>query len=176
MKMVSVMVSLAVAAAGLSAQQPDSAHAGHHGMGMMEPMMRVMVYMPEHLLMKKEQLGLTDQQVTRITAIRDAAKTVHDAAQADVKTHTQALQQAMQASAPDTTALRQHFQAMHTAMGTAHFAMLKSAAQAKALLTDAQRGRVEGWADAMEMHHEHMRGGHPMGPDSAHHRETQPSR
>ena len=127
--------------------------------------------------MKKEQLGLTDQQVSRITAIRDAAKTTHDAAQADVKTHMQALQQTMQASAPDTTALRQHFQAMHTAMGNGHFAMLKSAAQAKAVLTDAQRGRVEGWADAMEqMHHERMRSWHRMGPDSAHHREAQPSR
>jgi hypothetical protein len=58
----------------------------------------------------------------------------------------------MAAPAPDTTAVRQHFQAAHAAMGNAHWAMLRAAAQAKAVLTEAQRGRVEGWADAMESH------------------------
>jgi Spy/CpxP family protein refolding chaperone len=121
-----------------------------HMSQMMGPMMRGMGYMPEHLLMKKDQLQLTAQQVTRLTALRDAGKTAHDAAHADAKTHMDALRQVLQANAPDTTALRQHFQAAHSAMGNAHLAMLRATAQAKAVLNDAQRGRVEGWMDAME--------------------------
>jgi Spy/CpxP family protein refolding chaperone len=174
MKVIRTLLALAVAAP-LAAQQPDSAKRpmGHQmGPGMMQgrmmemqgtmgpmmghmsqmmgPMMRGMGYSPEHLLMKKDQLRLTAQQVTRLTALRDASKTAHDAAQADAKTHMDALHQVLQANAPDTTTLRQHFQAAHSAMGTAHLAMLRAVAQAKAVLNDAQRGRVEGWMDAME--------------------------
>jgi hypothetical protein len=179
MKVFHTLLALAVAAP-LAAQQPDTskvrtpmAHEGHgmmqgrmmerHGpmMGHMShmagPMMRGMGYNPEHLLMKKDQLQLTAQQITRLTALRDAAKTTHDAAQADAKTHMDALQQVLQASTLDTTALRQHFQAAHSAMGNAHFAMLRATAQAKAVLNDAQRGRVEGWMDAMEQMGPRMR-------------------
>ena len=184
MKALHTLFVLAVAAP-LAAQQPDSARKpatpmGHEmgqmmGPGMMQgrmmemqgmmghmsqmmgPMMRGMAYNPEHLLMKKDQLQLTAQQITRLTALRDAAKTAYDAAQADAKTHMDALQQVLQANAPDTAALRQHFQAAHSAMGNAHLAMLRATAQAKAVLTDAQRGRVEGWMDAMEQMGPRMR-------------------
>jgi hypothetical protein len=78
-----------------------------------------------------------------------------------------ALHQVLQANAPDTTALRQHFQAAHSAMGTAHFAMLRASAQAKAVLNDAQRGRVEGWMDAMEQMGPMMRM-HQAPADSGH--------
>jgi len=153
---------LALAVAPLAAQEP--AHPAHPAQGMpiaqgmpmmkemMGPMMRTMAFAPAHLLERKDVLALTPQQVTRLTALRDAAKTAHDAAQADVKTHHDALARAMAAPAPDTAVVRQHFQAAHMAMGNAHWAMLRAAAQAKAMLTEAQRGRVEGWADAMERH------------------------
>jgi hypothetical protein len=62
----------------------------------------------------------------------------------------------MQANAPDTSSVRIHFQAAHAAMGQAHLTMLTAAAQAKAVLTDEQRGRVNGWADAMERDRMHM--------------------
>jgi Spy/CpxP family protein refolding chaperone len=162
MKVIHMLLALA-AAAPLAAQQPDTAKHGRmmerHGpmMGHMSHMMRGMGYNPEHLLMKKDQLQLTAQQITRLTALRDAAKTAHDAAQADAKTHMDALHQVLQANAPDTTALRQHFQAAHSAMGNAHFVMLRATAQAKAVLNDAQRGRVEGWMDAMEQMGPRMR-------------------
>ena len=160
------LVLMALVAAPLAAQQP-----GMMGQGMMPqmmqmqemmgPMMRGMAFAPNHLLMRKDALGLSAQQAARLTAIRDAAKAAHDAAHADAKTHMDAVAQAMQASAPDTGAVRLHFQAAHAAMGKAHLAMLTAAAQAKALLTDEQRGRVNGWADAMEMHQMEMgRPGH----------------
>ena len=129
---------------------------------MMGPMMRGMAFNPEHLLMRKEALGLTAQQEARLTTLRDAAKTAHDAAAADAKTHMDAMAQAMNAASPDTAAVKQHFQAAHAAMGKAHWTMLAAAAQAKAVLTDGQRGRVDGWVDAMQMQmHQMMRPNQP---------------
>lgn len=165
MRLATVTVIALLTAAPLAAQEHEhereAARGSHMQMNMqmpmmeemMGPMMRVMMFSPEHLLQRKDVLGLTAAQVARLTALRDAAKTAHDAAQADAKTHHDALMQAMSAGAPDTVALRQHFQAAHTAMGTAHWSMLRAAAQARAVLTDGQRGRVDGWADAMQMRH-----------------------
>jgi len=151
MKRIRSLALLTLVAAPLAAQQPGMMGQGKPHMMQMEqmmaPMMRGMAFAPDHLLMRKDALGLTAQQVTRLTALRDAAKTAHDAAQADAKTHMDALAQAMQASAPDTGAVRLHFQAAHAAMGKAHLTMLTAAAQAKAVLTDEQRGWVNGHDD-----------------------------
>ena len=169
-----------VVAAPLAAQQPDSAKPPmgmhpmqgdmmmSHMMEMMGPMMRTMAFTPDHLLARKDALALTAQQVTRLTALRDGTKAAHDAAQTEMETHMKELAQAMGAAAPDTTAVKTHFQAAHAAMGRAHWAMLTAAAQARALLTDTQRGRVDGWADMMEMH-EHMRDAHPGMPEREEH-------
>jgi len=147
MKGIRSLTILALVAAPLAAQQQP----GMMGQGMphkmqmeqmMAPMMRGMAFAPDHLLMRKDALGLTAQQVTRLTALRDAAKTAHDAAEADGKAHMGALAQAMQASAPDTGAVRLHFQGAHAAMGKAHLTMLTAAARAKALLTDEQRESI----------------------------------
>lgn len=119
---------------------------------MMGPMMRGMAFAPEHLLSRKDVLGLTAQQVSRLTTLRDAAKAAHEAAGAEARRHFEALQPLLGGAAADTAALKQHFQAGHAAMGNAHWTMLRAAAQAKAVLTDEQRGRVNGWADAMQMH------------------------
>lgn len=148
---------LALVAAPLAAQQP-----GMMGRGMMPrmqmeqmmaPMMSAMAFTPDHLLGRKDSLSLTPQQVTRLTALRDAAKTAHDAVHADAKAHMDALAQAFQVAAPDTAAVKQHFQAAHAAMGKAHWTMLAAAAQAKAVLTEEQRARVDRWASTMMGHH-----------------------
>lgn len=157
------LMALALLAAPLAAQDPAPAHrhprpergqrpdhmAAMHEM--MAPMMRTMAFTPEHLLERKDALGLTPQQVTRLTALHDAAHAAHQAAQAEAKTHRDALVRALTAATPDTASVRQHFQAAHDAMGKGHLAMLRAAAQARGILTEGQRGRVEGWADAMEM-------------------------
>ncbi len=158
MKHIRGIAVLALVAAPLSAQQPGMMGPGMmpHMMQMeqmMAPMMGAMAFTPDHLLARKDSLGLTVQQVTRLTALRDAAKTAHDAAAAEGKTHMDALAQAFQGAAPDTAALRLHFQGAHAAMGKAHWTMLAAAAQAKALLTDEQRARVERWASTMMEHH-----------------------
>lgn len=133
--------------AGCSMMGGDSA-GGMMG-GMMSGMMAVMAMAPEHLLAQKAALHLTADQERRITAIRDAARPGHDAAMRSGEMHSHELSQAMQAAAPDTAAVRMHFQAAHAAMGQAHLAMLTAAARARALLTDAQRHQVDSMHGAM---------------------------
>jgi LTXXQ motif family protein len=173
-----ITISLCCIAAPLAAQ--DTSHARHpaqrpragmeqrgeHGemedmmpmmREMMAPLMRVMAYVPQHLLSRKDSLKLTPDQISKLTAIQTSAKAAHDAAAADIKTHLGGVSQAFQAASPDTGALRTHFEAAHAAMGRAHWAMLSAAAQARAALTDAQRQKVDAWVNSMEQRegHEH---------------------
>jgi hypothetical protein len=173
-----ITISLCCIAAPLAAQ--DTTHArrpgqrAHAGMAqrgergemdemmpmmreMMAPMMRVMAYEPEHLLSRKDSLKLTSDQISKLTAIQNTAKSAHDAAAADFKAHTDELSQAFQTASPDTNALRMHFDAAHAAMGKAHWAMLTAAAQARAALTDAQRQKIDSWVKAMEQREGHER-------------------
>jgi LTXXQ motif family protein len=180
MKAIAPIVALALAAP-LAAQQPDTARwhpgmpMGHGMMGpgmMMErhegPMMgvalRVMVFTPAHLLLRKDELKLTDAQVAKLTALRDHAKTARDAAMADIATHRKALTSLLETAAPDTTQLKPHFLAIEAAMTKDHWATLAAATQARGLLTDVQRARVDGWADAMEQLGPMMMLRHEMGP------------
>jgi Spy/CpxP family protein refolding chaperone len=165
-----MLIVLACTAVPLAAQQPQPMGGGHgHMMGqpctmgqpcammphmqqmaqMMAPMMRAMVFTPDHLLANKDSLKLTPQQITKLTALRDAAQATHDASAADVKTHMDALAQAWGAATLDTAALRSHFQAAHDGMGKAHWVMLAAAAQARGVLTQEQRARVDQWAARM---------------------------
>jgi hypothetical protein len=162
----------------LAAQQADSMHhpmmGGGPGMAMMDDpmmermgpsMMRMMLYTPQHLLARKDALGLTSDQVGRLTALRDGAKTARDAAMAEAETHVKELEQVANAAKVDTAALKIHFQAAHNTMGKAHWTMLVASAQARAVLTDAQRVKVQSWADSMqawtEQHRRMMNPGKP---------------
>jgi hypothetical protein len=169
-----MLIALACAAP-LAAQQPDSAkRMPHPGMGrrgmmkqhpdmgmdemmmgdstMMRVMMGSMAYMPQHLLALKDTLKLTADQVTNLNGIAQRAKTGRDAALAAAKPHLEEM-----AAATDTAAMKHHFMAAHDAMGQAHWAMLSAAAQAKAVLTAAQRAQVQAWMDSM---HARMRAQH----------------
>ena len=173
-----ITISLCCIAAPLAAQDTTRARhptpRPHAGMGqrgehgemddmmpmmreMMAPMLRVMAHTPEHLLSRKDSLKLTNDQVSKLNAIQTSAKSAHDAAAADIKSHLGGLSQAFQAASPDTNALRTHFEAAHAAMGKAHWAMLSAAAQARAVLTDTQRQKIDAWVNAMEQseRHEH---------------------
>ena len=117
---------------------------------MMAPMMQVMLYTPQHLLARKDALGLTPDQVSRLTALRAATQAGQDAATSEAETHLHELEQAANAPAPDTGAMKTHFQAAHAAMGKAHWLALASAVQARAILNDAQRAKLNAWADSMQ--------------------------
>ncbi len=98
---------------------------------------------PDRLLAQKAALRLTADQERRITALRDAARTAHDAAMRTAQAHARELQQVMGAASPDTAAVRQHSRALFAAMEQAHLAMLEASAQARAVLTDEQRRQVD---------------------------------
>lgn len=161
-------LALCCVAAPLAAQNPHGhKQPGHPMMGMndmmpmmqemMMPMVRAMVYSPGALLARKDSLKLTADQVTRLTSLQTANKAEQDAAVAAMKPHLSAVSQAFQAAAPDTNALRTHFEAAHGVMGKEHWAMLSAAAQSRALLTDAQRQKVDSWVAKLEqrMQREH---------------------
>jgi Spy/CpxP family protein refolding chaperone len=147
-------------ARGTGGQQTMQGHGVPGGMahdsamscGMMSGggMMGVMAPGPAHLLAMKAELRLTADQERRITAVRDAARPGHDAAMQSSQLHSRELAQAMRAAAPDSGAVRTHFETAHAAMGRAHLAMLLAAAQARAVLTDAQRLQVDSMHAAMD--------------------------
>ena len=173
-------------AAPLAAQQPaklDSmGHAmmGPGGPGMMPGMMTagsmmremgpamttMMLYTPQHLLGHRESLGLTADQVNRLTALRDGSKTTLEAAMTEAQAHMKELEETATAPKPDTAALKTHFQAAHNAAGKAHWTMLVSALQARAVLTDAQRAKIRTWADSMQAWTEQHR--KMMNPSESH--------
>ena len=152
-------VSLVAAATALlvlplAAQQPGGMMDGQQmqgmGMGLMDsmmaPMMRSMATAPERLLLRKAALHLTADQVSQITALRDAMRPVRDSAAQQAMMHLKEMDAVMHVPSPDTAAIRQHFEAALQYMGQAHMAMLDAAAQARAVLTDDQRKQVDATA------------------------------
>lgn len=170
MRSFSLLVITALAVTPLAAQQGPPPGAGRrdtagpqrmggmHMMGMrmmgmhmqgMGGMHAAMVFAPANLLEHKDKLSLTPQQVTRLEALRDSAKTTHDRAAGTARTAGDSLSAALAVAAPDTALARRLFRAHHDAMGEAHWTMLRAGVQAKAVLTATQRERVAGWADVM---------------------------
>jgi hypothetical protein len=119
---------------------------------MMAPMMRAMAFAPAHLLARKDALHLSSEQEARLTALRDAATSAHDAAAKQAMMHLGEMEGVMHAAAPDTSAVKHHFDAAHRLMGEAMWAMMRSAAEGRAVLTDAQRQQVQAMADSMAAH------------------------
>ena len=118
------------------------------GMGMMGmggPMARTMAFAPSRLLEHKDVLALTERQVQQLTTLRDATQKSHDEQHTLAEKYMEELTKL--AGSTDSAAVRRAFVGHHEAMGSAHWMMLSSAIQAKRLLTDVQRARVEGWTD-----------------------------
>lgn len=140
----------------LAAQQPDDGSRGPMGGpegGMMRHSRSGMMrhggwsdgYSPERLLSRNGELQLTAQQITALTALRDATRKAAQAAMEQARKHMDELRVALDASTADTAAIRAHFLGAHDAMGQARLARLIANAKAKTLLTDAQRAEVAKW-------------------------------
>lgn len=115
------------------------------GMGMMGGGMfgSIMQFAPDNLLKQSAQLALTAEQVERLTALRDAtAKAADDAHQPAMAAHM-SLNKTMKESPGDTVAIRQYFLAHETAESNMQWIRASAAFQARALLTEAQRGMVK---------------------------------
>jgi hypothetical protein len=161
-----VVAATALLALPLAAQQGGMMQGqgmmGGQGMAMMDsmmaPMMHSMATAPERLLLRKTALHLTSDQVSQLTALRDAARPARDSASQQAMMHLREMDEVMHTAAPDTAAVRHHFEAALQYMGQAHMVMLDAAAQARAALTDDQRTEVDA---AASMHRRPMgrRGG-----------------
>ena len=149
-----ILVLLAVTAMPLAAQQPRTGH-DEHEMARMEHMEGAMAFKPDQILAHRDSLNLTAAQISRLTSLQDAAKKAHEDCGAAAKPHMAAITEGLSATAPDTAALRQHIDAAHAAMGKGHWATLATAMQARALLSEDQRSRVERWASRKSEHREH---------------------
>lgn len=162
MKTGRLALALVLAAAPLAAQQPPQAPPPQQTPGGMAPRMGAMMgmgagmmmgmgYAPQRLVDRRETLALTPDQVSRLEALAQQAKQARDKADSLAKTHRDALADLWKQDAPDVNQIRAHAQAAMQAMEGAHLAQLVAAAQAKAVLTPEQRGRVAGWNDGARM-------------------------
>lgn len=115
-------------------------------------MMELMSYTPAFLLAFKDTLGLSADQIARLTRLRDGSKRAHDVAMAEARAHIKELEQAANAPRMDSNALRVHAEAAHRALGKAYWATLATAPRARALLTDAQRAKNAKEAAANHWH------------------------
>ena len=160
-KLATVAAAALVLAGPLAAQQDSTRPPGHAhgqctgancpapgaggGMGMGGPMARTMAFAPTRLLEHKDVLALTERQVQQLTALRDATQKSHDEQHALAEKYMEEMKKL--AGSTDSARVRRAFIGHHEAMGSAHWMMLSSAIQAKGMLTDVQRARVDGWTD-----------------------------
>jgi Spy/CpxP family protein refolding chaperone len=116
------------------------------------------MFSPTLLLERREALNLTADQVTKLSTLESEAKAAREKAAADSKPHREELEKLWQQTVPDVTQLRTHAQALMQAEQGARLNALTTWAQAKAVLTPEQRGRVQGWADARRQRGRGFRG------------------
>jgi len=106
------------------------------------------MFSPTVLLERREVLNLSADQVSRLSTLENDFKAAREKAQADAKPHREELEKLWQQPTPDVTQLRTHAQALMQVQQGVHLTAITTMAQAKAILTPEQRGRVQGWADA----------------------------
>ncbi len=101
-------------------------------------------FAPGALIQRRAFLGLSDQQVADLERLQAQVQTARDKALADAETHRDALAQAWSADKPDARAVREHATALMRVQQDAQLEALGAAAQAKAMLTSEQLGKVRG--------------------------------
>jgi len=171
-RMLAIATGLLLAAPALAAQMPgmhrppSDSMPGMMGSGMMQMMGHGMGMMatggpgPTMLLRTRDALELTDDQVSRLEAIRDEhAGAPRQAMTAAMSAHRRAAE-ALHGDSPDFGAYEDALGEASDHMVRAHVAMARAAVQARAVLTPEQRERLH---SGMQMMRE-MMGGRGMGP------------
>ncbi len=119
---------------------------------MMAPMHALMAFAPAHLLERRTDLQLDNDQADRLTHIAAQSRASADSGMSTAMMHSRELSDVVKGSG-DPTAATTHFTAMHDAMGLAHAAMLRAALQARAVLTPGQRERAAQRCGGAPQHH-----------------------
>jgi hypothetical protein len=145
----------------------------HHGpmMPAMPLAREIQAFRPGALLERGERLGLTEQQVQRLTALQTELQTAHERTHTEVQARMAEAHTAWQGG--DSRAANAASQAVMQTLLAGHMAALNGATQARGVLTEEQRGRVQGWMDAgnarmrqMQMRRQQMQNRMNRGPQA----------
>lgn len=155
MRAVGVVLTLATltGAAPLVGQQPEQERPRPERARMMAERFALplgapsFAYNPGRLIARREALRLTAEQVQRLESLAQEVRKAREAADSIVRARRSQMVQLWSEEAPNVDRLRAEAEAVLQARQRAEIAALTAAAQAKALLTPEQRGRVAGWAD-----------------------------
>lgn len=109
------------------------------------------LYAPQMLLNRRQRLEITEEQARQLEGLASEIRQAQDKASAAAKPHEEKLGELWQADQPNVQAIQSEMQALMAARHTAGLAHAAALAKAKGLLTAEQRGKVEGWAEAMSM-------------------------
>jgi Spy/CpxP family protein refolding chaperone len=116
--------------------------AGMGGM-MMGPLATFRPFEPTALLAQADRLGLDEEQVNRLTVLRDSTERHVEAAHTPAQAAMQGMRRELEAETPDTATIHQLLSAHMIAMGNMQWARLEAALKAREVLTDDQRTIVE---------------------------------
>jgi Spy/CpxP family protein refolding chaperone len=106
-----------------------------------------MIYSPDRLVNRREYLTLSADQVSRLETLAQTERQARAQADSTARHHEQQLPALWEASQPDVRAIETHIRAAGEARQAERLASARAAAQAKAVLTPEQQGRVAGWLD-----------------------------
>ena len=123
---------------GRSGARGGQAQMMQRGGGMQTP------FSPGVLLRQSEALELDESQIATLTELRDGLEAAGREVRAGNSDDGNNMRELMSADEPNLTAIREEFTRRHAAMSQFQWANIEAGINARNVLTDVQRGRVEG--------------------------------
>jgi hypothetical protein len=105
------------------------------------------IFAPQLLLDRRDQLGLSAEQVAELERLAAGVRATRDAATAAAEPLRAQLDEALRADRPNPEQVLERARALMETRQRVALAELESGVRAKAVLSPEQRGRVQGWAD-----------------------------
>lgn len=153
MRSMTIVLAALLVGSPLLAQGPGQGRARQGmGMGQGQGMMgggilgSVMAFAPDKVLEHAEHLGLTPDQVSKLTALKETTAKAVSQAHEPARAAHMSLNKVLKETPDDTAAVQKYFMAHHLAEGNMQWLRASAAFQARALLTAEQRTMLEGMA------------------------------
>jgi hypothetical protein len=144
---------------------PEQMHQQMDGMmGGMSAMMGIHAYDPASLLDSKSDLALSKDQIAKLDGLAAEVKIAMDHARTEMGTRHARISEQFKQANPDPAKVKADGQEAMQDMAAACGVELSAAARAKAVLTDAQRAKVDSWITGHEKMMHGTPGGSPMHP------------